>query len=310
MYLLIVSQYEIQSYNAQHPVTKCVKITTAKFVNLQTALARTGGEDVANRPNDPANYYDTAAPELWRPILGDDLHFHFGVHDGADFDEALGNAVRWHFQHVPSGLHLLDAGCGWGGPAGLFTREHGATVSGITVSRVQQAFCQAQGMAVRIADLETDPLRGPYDAILCMESLEHLNDKDAFLRRCRQVSKRLCITISCFDEAQLKAYRRTPRKNAFGEYLMYGETLALCTPARLNALLEDTGWQIEYTRERRALSLPTLWEWGKRLATTYPPGIPTPQPLETLRNHVEGAKKDARQFVRNFPLIDIFAVSN
>lgn len=85
---------------------------------------------------------------------------------------------------LPGGLErVLDVGCGAGATAG-WLREHGATtVHGIEL--VAEAAEQAATVMDRVwqgpVDEQLSQLDGPYDAVLCLDVLEHLTDPYAVL---------------------------------------------------------------------------------------------------------------------------------
>ena len=74
--------------------------------------------------------------------------------------------------------HLLEIGCGWGGFAIAATQQTGCRVTGITVSREQYEWSQAQveaaGLADRIQIVLCDyrQITGRYDKIVSIEMLE------------------------------------------------------------------------------------------------------------------------------------------
>lgn len=77
-------------------------------------------------------------------------------------------------------LEVLDIGSGWGGLALALARDHGARVTGITLSREQlaesQARAAAEGLAdrVRFALLDYRSLHGRFDRIVSVGMFEHV----------------------------------------------------------------------------------------------------------------------------------------
>ena len=80
--------------------------------------------------------YSALPVSAWEPILGADLHYHFGLFENADdsLERAVREAVRCLFGDVPMDSTVLDAGCGWGGPARVLQDERRSHVHGITTS--------------------------------------------------------------------------------------------------------------------------------------------------------------------------------
>ena len=87
---------------------------------------------------------------------------------------------------IGPGTRVCDVGCGYGATARLLAREHGADVTAITVSPAQHRFAiesQAESDNPRyvLCDwLENDLPAGNFDAVIAIESSEHMADKAAF----------------------------------------------------------------------------------------------------------------------------------
>jgi cyclopropane-fatty-acyl-phospholipid synthase len=87
------------------------------------------------------------------------------------------------------GMSVLDIGCGWGGLALHAARHHGVRVTGITVSREQQSWAQAEAQAqglpvdIRLQDWRT--LTGRFDRIVSVGMFEHVGPRNyaAFFQR-------------------------------------------------------------------------------------------------------------------------------
>jgi 2-polyprenyl-3-methyl-5-hydroxy-6-metoxy-1,4-benzoquinol methylase len=80
--------------------------------------------------------------------------------------------------------HILDAGCGWG-----ITLEHlervGYRVDGMDISRRALELLDRPGRALFEADLEAElpEITSPYEAVLALDVLEHLDDDHGAARR-------------------------------------------------------------------------------------------------------------------------------
>lgn len=104
---------------------------------------------------------------------------------GGDWTQSLSQAqsakVRRALQQVDvgPGSRVLEIGCGWGALAEMATMEHGAHVTGVTLSTEQLDFARARmqrhGVTAQ-ADLRLqdyrDILGGPYDAVCSIEMIE------------------------------------------------------------------------------------------------------------------------------------------
>ncbi|MEV7283080.1 methyltransferase domain-containing protein [Streptomyces sp. NPDC093252] len=94
------------------------------------------------------------------------------------------------------GDHLLDIGCGTGGPALRLAERTGARVSGINVSAVQLERCEERlknsGLADRVSFAHGDAMRlahpdESFDAAWSIDCFPHLSDRPAGLRETRRV---------------------------------------------------------------------------------------------------------------------------
>ena len=128
-------------------------------------------------------HYDlgNAFYSLW---LDPTMNYSSALCDG-DLNQSLSQAqsakVRRALQQVDlaPGSRVLEIGCGWGALAEMATVEHGAHVTGVTLSTEQLDFARArmqrQGLAER-TDLRLQDYRdiqdGPYDAVCSIEMIE------------------------------------------------------------------------------------------------------------------------------------------
>jgi cyclopropane-fatty-acyl-phospholipid synthase len=128
-------------------------------------------------------HYDlgNAFYSLW---LDPTMNYSSALFDG-DLTQSLSQAqsakVRRALQQVDlaPGSRVLEIGCGWGALAEMATLEHGAHLTGVTLSTEQLDFARArmqrQGLAER-TDLRLQDYRdiqdGPYDAVCSIEMIE------------------------------------------------------------------------------------------------------------------------------------------
>ncbi|NGO71114.1 methyltransferase domain-containing protein [Streptomyces sp. SB3404] len=139
------------------------------------------------------------------------------------------------------GEHLLDIGCGTGGPAVRLAGRGGGRVTGITVSRVQVERCRERARAAGLADrldfrhgdamdLEFDD--EVFDAAWAIDSLTHMRDRPRALREAHRVLRpggRLLLT-----EFTL---RGTPPE---AELAAFTEMWSAGAPSSLSGLLAET----------------------------------------------------------------------
>jgi cyclopropane fatty-acyl-phospholipid synthase-like methyltransferase len=94
------------------------------------------------------------------------------------------------------GKHVLDAGCGLGGPATLLACDHGALVDGVNIVEQQVRWARrfAQGnrttdrVRVHLASAMDLPFADNcFDVVFCLEAAHCFVDKVRFLRECHRV---------------------------------------------------------------------------------------------------------------------------
>jgi SAM-dependent methyltransferase len=121
---------------------------------------------------------------------------------GEDFGQSswvTGHEYRRFFRllELTAADHVLDVGCGSGGPAVFLARELGCRVTGVDVNEAgiqaglaltRQAGLEGQ-IGFRRADVR-DPLpfpEGTFDAIVCIDAMCHLPDRGRLLAEWRRV---------------------------------------------------------------------------------------------------------------------------
>ncbi len=81
---------------------------------------------------------------------------------------------------ISPGMRVLDIGCGWGGLALTLARDHGAQVTGITLSQEQLAVARARAKTAGLADrvafelIDYRALTGQFDRIVSVGMFEHV----------------------------------------------------------------------------------------------------------------------------------------
>lgn len=143
-----------------------------------------------------ARYYDTTV-DLYEELWGE--HVHHGYWDpheqpGSDVAQRHGATDRLvrelvAYAGVPAGAHVLDLGCGIGGPALYLAGTLGCTVEGVTLSGPQAARANEKAAAAGLAEqarfhqrdaLATGYPDASFDVVWAMESLMHIADRAAF----------------------------------------------------------------------------------------------------------------------------------
>lgn len=262
-----------------------------------TGLAKTTDTQIS-----VGKFYDTQRIDLWRQVLGNKMHYHFGLFEDCQqlpdrkdamddaMDAAFDRAVSELYPFIPRGSRVYDIGCGWGGPALQLRAERGCQVEGITISQTQAQYCTAQGLQVRHGNVEETLPPGYFDCMIMMESLCHVQDKLRLLKRLRLFGKKLVIRAHCQD--------RHPTSQNFGE------TMLMNSSPQLRSLIEQAGWNIVHWQNRRLESMPSVLVWQRRLQLIPPSDD---RHLETLRYFCDRVVAHWDKWSEANPLIEIVA---
>ena len=123
-------------------------------------------------------FYDDTSPEIWRKVIGNDLHYHVGWGDG----DILYNAVKHLYQFIDKKSSVLDCGCGWGGTGKVLKRDMDCEVTGVTISQVQSDYISDNNLfPVVLSDLHDYTPDKIYDVCLFVESFCHLKSPQKVL---------------------------------------------------------------------------------------------------------------------------------
>jgi len=141
-----------------------------------------------------ARHYDTL-DFFYRDLWGEHVHHGLWLTGHESPAEAAAQMSRRALAslELEPGAFLADVGCGYGGTARLAAEIYGAQVTGFTVSAAQKRY--GDGLAVsrgsveiRLQDWAEAKLReGSADAVLSLESIEHMPDRLGFAREARRV---------------------------------------------------------------------------------------------------------------------------
>lgn len=137
----------------------------------------------ANARHNASHHYDLT-PAIYDLFLDDDRQYSCAYFtDGASSLEAAQRAKKAHIARkllITPGMHVLDIGCGWGGMALTLARDHGARVTGITLSKEQLAIARNRACAAGLQDQVTFTLADyrdldrQYDRIVSVGMFEHV----------------------------------------------------------------------------------------------------------------------------------------
>jgi cyclopropane-fatty-acyl-phospholipid synthase len=169
------------------------------------------------------------------------------------------------------GMRVLDVGCGWGAFAIHAAREHGVTVTGVTLSphqaelareRVAQAGL-AERIEIRVQDYRELPSES-FDAISSIGMAEHVGESqiDLYARSLFALLRPGGLLLN-HAIASLDPERR-PEQDGFSTRYVFpdGEPLAL---SRVQLALERAGFHSEHVEGFREDYAITLRHWAARL---------------------------------------------
>ncbi|KAI5683616.1 hypothetical protein M9H77_04844 [Catharanthus roseus] len=146
----------------------------------------------------------------WEDILGD--HWHHGYYDPGSTVSKSDNAAALirmidevlRFGSVFSAENqenkpkrILDIGCGIGGTCTYLARKYGAHCTGITISSGEveraQALATAQGLQEKVSFEVANALAlpfpdGQFDLVWCMETAEHIPEKEQLVKEIVRVA--------------------------------------------------------------------------------------------------------------------------
>ena len=135
-------------------------------------------------------------------------------------------------RHLPPGSRCLDVGCGDGRMSGLWCRDNGCDYTGVDISANAVEAAQGLGLtALQIDDAAKLPFPGEsFDAVLCIEVLEHLFLPQVALSEIRRVLRpggRLIATTP-----NVAYWRRRVDLALLGRWNPCGDDLSVAQPWR------------------------------------------------------------------------------
>ena len=151
-------------------------------------------EAPALEPSAVAAHYDDLDP-YYRRFWGE--HVHHGLFDarGMSPEEATRRLIEVVAGEagIESGSAVCDVGCGYGGTARVLYREYCAEVTALTISSAQHAYARTvdpggDGPLYLLKDWLRNGLEAQsFDAVIAIESSEHMPDLAAFFDEAARV---------------------------------------------------------------------------------------------------------------------------
>jgi len=134
--------------------------------------------------------YDDTSPEIWKKVIGEDLHYHVGWGEG----DILYNAVKHLYQFIGKESTVLDCGCGWGGPAKAIKRDLHCDITSITNSQVQYDYIKKNlPIDVTLCDLQDYSPTKKYDCAVFIESFCHLKTPEDVIKNIKDSCDKIIV---------------------------------------------------------------------------------------------------------------------
>ncbi|MFL5894165.1 MAG: class I SAM-dependent methyltransferase [Thermoleophilaceae bacterium] len=219
------------------------------------------------------HHYDLP-PEFFRLFLGDSMTYSCAVFSrGAKtLEEAQTAKLELVCQKLAlrSGDRVLDVGCGWGSFVLHAAREHGAHVTGITLSEPQARIARERAEAagagdlvdIRVADYRE--LAGErYDAIASIGMVEHVGEEqiDVYARQLRALLK---PDGRLLNHGIARLRHTDAEAGPFSERYVFPDADPLHV-SRIALALERAGFEIHHVEGLRDDYAETLRHWAQRL---------------------------------------------
>ena len=135
-------------------------------------------------------FYSDESIDVWKKVIGQDLHYHIGWGDGDIFY----NAIEYLYQFIGENKKVLDCGCGWGGTGKVLQRDTNCDVTGITNSSTQYQYIKNNiSMNVELIDLHDYSSEDKYDVAIFIESYCHLTNPEKVLYNIANVTNKIIL---------------------------------------------------------------------------------------------------------------------
>lgn len=204
------------------------------------------------------------------------------------------------------GLKLLDIGCGWGAVAKRAAEQHGVSVTGLTLSRNQQARAseRTRGLPVEIRLQGWEEFDGQVDRIVSIGAFEHFRKEryNAFFTKCHDLLQRASdgkgrmmlhtILLPAADELAAKNIPVTHEHVLFAKFIRNAIFPGgqLCPSRTVIDHAEAAGFTVERTQSLQLHYARTLELWAKNLSARRAEAIEltSDEVYKTYMNYLTG----------------------
>ena len=191
---------------------------------------------------------------------------------------------------IQAGDRVLEIGCGWGGFAEYAAREHGAHVTGITISQEQYDFATKRLHDAGLSDqtdiqmLDYRKLNQRFDKIVSIEMFEAVGEEYwpvyfRTLSNCLKQGGKAALQVITMDHKAFLEYRTQP--DFIQKYIFPGGMLP--SVEALDKPLETAGLSLDFHQGYGKDYARTLAEWKVRFTKAWPELGCTPKFDERFR---------------------------
>jgi tocopherol O-methyltransferase len=198
-----------------------------------------------------ARHYDSLS-DFYLELWGEHVHHGLWLGGRESADQAVLQLIDRVADEarIEEGARVCDVGCGYGGTARELVRRRRARVTGFTISRAQHEIASRRSAGddnprYLLQDwLENDLAPRSQDAVLFIESSEHIGDQAACFAQATRVLRPGGRAVIC---AWLSAERPAPWqiRHLLAPICREGRLAAMASETELRGLLEGAGLRVE-----------------------------------------------------------------